>query len=66
MERAHDSLVKALNLKSIKYDSREIKKLPDSENPLNKINQYCRLLKLFLSAPSGFKRDDLQNYLNLF
>ena len=48
------------------YDSRQIKQLPDSENPLNRINQYCRMLKLFLTSHSGFIRDDLQDYLNLF
>ncbi len=48
------------------YDAREIKKLPDSENPLNQVNQYCRLLKLFLKAHSGFIRDDMQDYLNLY
>ena len=66
MEQAHSLLVETLDLKSIAFDSREIKKLPDSENPLNRVNQYCRLLKIFLNAHSGFKRDDLQNYLNLF
>ena len=66
MEQAHDSLVTLLDLKSIEYDSREIKKLPDSENPLNRVNQYCRSLKHFLNAHSGFIRNDLQDYLNLF
>jgi hypothetical protein len=66
MEQAHSLLVETLDLKSIAFDSREIKKLPDSENPLNRVNLYCRLLKIFLNAHSGFKRDDLQNYLNLF
>ncbi|MGB4407807.1 MAG: hypothetical protein WBI82_13170 [Sphaerochaeta sp.] len=29
-------------------------------------HKYCRMLKLFLNAHSGFIRDDLQDYLNLF
>lgn len=66
MEQAHNALVELLGLDSITYDSREIKKLPDRENPLNTINQYCRVLKKFLNAHSGFIRDDLQDYLNLF
>jgi hypothetical protein len=66
MEQAHDPLITLLDLKSIEYDSREIKKLNDRENPLNRVNQYCRLLKQFLNAHSGFIRDDLQDYLNLF
>jgi transposase-like protein len=66
MEQAHGPLVEALRLRSIVYDSRQIKQLPDSENPLNRINQYCRMLKLFLASHSGFIRYDLQDYLNLF
>jgi len=30
------------------------------------ISQYCRMLKLFHSAHSGFIRNDIQDYLNLF
>jgi transposase-like protein len=65
-EQAHDPLIETLGLKSLRYDARKIKKLPDSENPLNQVNQYCRLLKLFLKAHSGFIRDDMQDYLNLY
>jgi len=61
-----DCYIVTLGLKSLQYDAREIKKLPDSENPLNQVNQYCRLLKLFLKAHSGFIRDDMQDYLNLY
>ncbi|SMP41758.1 hypothetical protein SAMN06298221_10245 [Sphaerochaeta associata] len=64
MEQAHGPLVEALRLKSIVYNSRQIKQLLNSENPLNRINQYCRILKLFLASPSGFIREDLQDYLN--
>ncbi|MDA3821183.1 MAG: hypothetical protein PF450_01035 [Bacteroidales bacterium] len=59
MDQSHNPLVTLLDLKSIVYDSREIKKLSDRENPLNRVNQYCRLLKQFLNAHSGFIRDDL-------
>ncbi len=65
-EQAHGLLVKTLRLRSIVYDARQIKQLPDSENPLNRINQHCRMLKLFLASHSGFIREDLQDYLNLF
>lgn len=37
-EQAHTALVEALDRKSIKYEAREITKLPDSENPLNLVN----------------------------
>jgi len=55
-----------LNLESEAYDSREIKKLPDSKNPLNPVNQLCRLLQMFLHSNAGFTREDLQGYLNMF
>lgn len=66
MDQSHKTLVKDLNLRSIEYNSKELKKLPDSENPLNEINQHCNMLKKFLNAHSGFIRDDIQDYLNLF
>jgi len=47
-------------------DSREIKKLDDSDNPLGKVNNLCRLLQLFLRAHSGFMRSEIQSYLNIF
>lgn len=36
--------------------------LDDDANPLDPVNELCRLLKLFLRAHSGFIRDDLQGY----
>jgi transposase-like protein len=65
-EKSHRKLVEKLNLKSEVYDSREIKKLPDDDNPLDPINDLCRLLQLFLRAHSGFMRFELQGYLNMF
>ena len=55
-----------LNLESEAYDSKKIKKLPDSKNPLNPVNQLCRLLQMFLRSHAGFIREDLQGYLNVF
>jgi hypothetical protein len=66
MERAHSLLVEKLHLESTTYNSKVIKLLPDKENPLNDVNQYCRLLQLFLGSHSGFIRDGIQDYLNLF
>lgn len=50
------------------YASKDLKNFADSENPLDSVNVnriHC-LLKMFLNAHSGFSRDDLQNYLNLY
>jgi len=66
MERAHEMLIQKLGLKSEAYNSRNLKNLPDSENPLNPVNELCRLLQMFLHSHSGFIRDDIQGYLNLF
>lgn len=65
LEKSHQKLVGLLGLENEAYDSRKIKGLPDSENPLNPGNQLCRLLKLFLRSHSGFIRDDLQGYLSM-
>ena len=65
-EKTHKKLVEKLNLKSISYSSSQLKGLADSENPLDPVNRIHCLLKMFLNAHSGFCRDDLQNYLNLY
>ena len=65
-EKTHKKLVEKLNLKSVSYSSSELKGLADSENPLNPVNRIHCLLKMFLNAHSGFSRDDLQSYLNLY
>lgn len=65
-ENTHKKLVENLSLESICYASKEMKGLADSENPLDPVNRVHCLLKMFLNAHSGFNRDDLQNYLNLY
>jgi hypothetical protein len=65
-EKSHHKLVKELGLISEVYDSKESKKLPDSENQLDKANDLCWLLQMFLQVHSGFKSDDLLNYLYVF
>lgn len=66
MEKSHEVLVTKLKLSSEAHDSRTVKNLADKDNPLNPVNQACRMMKLFLKAHSGFMRKDLQDYLNLF
>ena len=46
--------------------SAEIKNLPDSDNPLNRVNQVHARLKDFLYAHNSFNRDSIDGYLNLF
>jgi len=65
-DTTHKRLVKKLSLVSKSYSSRELKGLADSENPLNPVNRIHSLLKMFLNAHSGFNRDELQRYLDLY
>jgi len=65
-EAAHKKLVTKLELKSISYSSKELKELLDKDNPLYPVNRAHAILKMFLNAHSGFKREHLQGYLNLF
>jgi transposase-like protein len=65
-DSAHKKLVEALALNSISYASSDLKGLPDKDNPMNPVNRAHAILKRFLYAHSGFDRDNLQGYLNLF
>jgi hypothetical protein len=66
MERAHGRLVRELGLSDVAYNAKEISKLPDADNPLREVNRLCYLLKRFLDSHSGFNRDNLQGWLDLF
>ena len=65
-ENSHRTLVRELCLASEAHDSREIKRLPDSENPLWKVNRLCFLLRLFLDGHTGFDRSNFDGWLDLF
>ena len=65
-EKSHRILVKKLSLEEEVYDSNELKKLEDKDNPLKEVNHICYLLKRFLRAHGGFSRDELEDYINLF
>lgn len=65
-EKAHDVLVKELNLYSEVHNANDLKGLPDKDNPLTPINEQCYLLKHFLRVHSCFIKEDLQDYLNLY
>ena len=64
--KAHKKLISALNLNSILYSAKDLKRLKDSDNPLDPINDVHDRMKKFLNAHPGFNRDRLQDYLNLF
>ena len=65
-ESAHKKLVKELALESIAYASNDLKGLLDNDNPMYPVNRAHAILKMFLNSHSGFKREDIQGYLNLF
>ena len=65
-EKAHKKLIEKLKLKCVSYSSSDLKGLADSENPLDPVNRIHCLLKMFLNAHSGFCRDEIQDYLNLY
>ena len=65
-EKSHASLASLLNLESEIHDSKNLKGVPDKDNPLNKVNQVCNMLQKFLNAHSGFNRSQMQGYLDLF
>lgn len=65
-ENSHNAVVAERGLVSEAYDSRVIKRLPDRENPLWKVNRLCFLLRLFLDGHSGFDRSNLGGWLDLF
>ena len=65
-EESHSTLISRLGLTDETYDSRSLKGIPDKDNPLDRVNDLCDLLQRFLSSHSGFMREDLQDYLNLF
>lgn len=65
-EITHKKLVSELNLITQNYSAKELKGLKDCDNPLDPINDVHDMLKKFLNAHSGFSRERLQDYLNLF
>ena len=63
---AHKKLIEELSLNSVSYASKDLKGLLDKDNPLYPVNRAHAIMKMFLNAHSGFIREDLQSYLNLF
>lgn len=65
-DKTHKILVQLLNLNDVSYDGSKIKKLEDKDNPLTPINKQIDFIRKFLNAHSGFDRNDLQDYLNIY
>ena len=66
METAHNKLVKELKLLSETHNGKALMGVPDKENPLRPVNHMCFLLKEFLRSHSGFSREDLDGWLDVF
>ena len=64
--KAHGMLIDKLKLVDEPYDGDEIKKLPNADNPLHRVNEVHARLKNFLYAHNSFDREKMQGYLNLF
>ena len=65
-ESAHKRLVKQLELNSVSHASKALKGMLDKDNPLYPVNRAHAILKMFLNSHTGFLRNDIQGYLNLF
>jgi len=66
METAHNKLVKELKLVSETHNGKALMGVPDKQNPLRPVNHMCFLLKEFLRSHSGFDREDLDGWLDVF
>lgn len=62
----HDLLVSKLRLTCNSFPSKTIKGKNGNADPLYRINRLSFLLKEFLRAHGGFRRDELQGYLDFF
>lgn len=65
-DNSHQKLIDLLNLESEVHLTKDTSSLTNEENPLAPINNQHTLIKYFLRAHSGFNRDNLNDYLNLY
>lgn len=61
----HRALVAAKSLKSEVHLSEDTRGMPDSENPLDPINEVHYLAKRFMGSHGAFDRGSLQDWMNL-
>ena len=66
MENPRSVLVEKLGLVSEAYRSADPRGLDDEHNPLSRVNHTRFLPKGFMHRHSGFDRDDIDDWLNLF
>ena len=66
MENSHSVLVERLGLESRTYRSADLRGLDDAHNTLARVNHMHFLLKEFLHRHSGFDRDEVVGWLDLF
>lgn len=64
-EKAHNILIKKLDLNSVTYSSKELKAKSDKDNPLKPVNDLHKLAKRFMKEHGSYNRDDLQDWMNL-
>ncbi len=65
-EKSHSVLEKTYGLTREIHYTRDTKGLPDSINPMDRINHAHAVFKRFMKAHGGFLREDLQDWCNLF
>lgn len=65
-DNSHNLLIRKLGLVSEVHPTSETKGMEDSSNPLDPVNDLHSKLKEFLRAHKGFRRENLQDWLNLF
>ena len=64
-ERSHGVLIRRLNLTEEVYKTKDTSNLKDEDNPLDPINKIHALSKRFMKSHGGYKREDLQDWMNL-
>ena len=64
-ERSHGVLIRRLNLTQEVYKTKDTGNLKDEDNPLDPINKIHALSKRFMKSHGGYKREDLQDWMNL-
>lgn len=64
-ERSHGVLIRRLNLTQEVYKTKDTGNLKDEDNSLDPINKIHALSKRFMKSHGGYKREDLQDWMNL-